>query len=47
VVERGRCYQDQAWCDLTHFISEGGVWSIIMLKELVNDCWSHVPCQGI
>jgi hypothetical protein len=31
----------------THSVSEDGVWSIIVLKELPSDCWSHEPCQGV
>jgi hypothetical protein len=32
---------------VTHSVSEGSVWSIIVLKELTSDCWSHEPCQGV
>jgi hypothetical protein len=31
----------------TYSVSEGGIWSIILLKKLANDCWSHEPCQGV
>jgi hypothetical protein len=30
-----------------HSVSEGGVLSVIVLKELANDCWSHEPSQDI
>jgi hypothetical protein len=30
-----------------HSVREGSVWSVIVLKELASDCWSHEPCQGV
>jgi hypothetical protein len=30
-----------------HSVSEGDDSSVIMLKELDNDCWSHEPCRGV
>jgi hypothetical protein len=32
---------------VTHSVSEGGVWSVIVLKELASDCWSQESCPGI
>jgi hypothetical protein len=32
---------------VTHFVSAGDVWSVIVLKESASDYWSHEPCQGI
>jgi hypothetical protein len=31
----------------THSVSESSCYSAIMLKELVSDCCSHKPCQGV
>jgi hypothetical protein len=32
---------------VTHSVSEGSVWSVIVLKELASDRWSHEPSQGV
>jgi hypothetical protein len=28
-------------------VSESGIWSVIVLKKLANDYWSHEPCQSV
>jgi hypothetical protein len=32
---------------VTHSVSGGSVWSVIVLKELASNYWSHKLCQGM
>jgi hypothetical protein len=32
---------------VTHFVKEGDIWSIIVLKELASGRCSHESCQGV
>jgi hypothetical protein len=32
---------------MTHSISEGGIWCVIVLKMLANNCWSHKLWQAV